>query len=214
MSGPVSPTPTARDYVENYLGEDEVLTSARVRARDSGCPAVAASVGATLRFLAATSRARAVVEVGTGTGVSGLYLYRGMSPDGVLTSIDVEPEHQRHARRAFTAAGIASGRQRLILGRALDVLPRLTDAAYDLVFVDAVRTEYPRYLEECVRLLRIGGVITMDNVLARGVVADPEHRTAEVIALREVARMARADDRLAPVLLPVGDGLLAAARVR
>lgn len=210
----MSPSPRAGDYVEGYLAEDEVLLSARARADESGAAPVATSVGATLRFLAATSQARAVVEVGTGTGVSGLYLYQGMTADGVLTSIDVEPEHQRHARAAFTASGVASGRQRLILGRALDVLPRLTDAAYDLVFIDAVKTEYPRYLEECVRLLRVGGVVALDNVLAQGDVADPGVRTAEVIALREVARMARADDRLAPVIIPVGDGLLAAARVR
>jgi predicted O-methyltransferase YrrM len=203
-----------RDYVETYLTEDEVLVSARTRGEQAGCAPVTSSVGATLRFLATTLGAKAVVEVGTGTGTSGLYLYRGMSPDGVLTSIDVEPEYQRAARRAFTSQGVASGRQRLILGRALDVLPRLTDAAYDLVFVDAVHVEYPRYLDECVRLLRPGGVIAMDGVLAGGTVADPDQRGAETIALREVARSARTDDRLAPVLLPVGEGLLVAARLR
>jgi len=85
--------------------------------------------GAALRFLAATLQARAVVEVGTGAGVSGLCLLAGMAPDGVLTSIDIEPEHQRAARRAFTEAGTTAGRMRLIMGQALDVLPRLTDAA-------------------------------------------------------------------------------------
>jgi predicted O-methyltransferase YrrM len=153
-----------------------------------------------------------VVEVGTGAGVSGLWLLRGMAADGVLTSIDVEPEHQRAARQAFAAAGFSAGRTRLIMGQALDVLPRLTDSGYDLVFVDAVKTEYPRYLEHGVRLLRPGGVIAFDNVLWRGQVADPAHRDPATVALRDVARAVRDDERLVPVLLPLGNGLLAAAK--
>src|SRR5439155_1005977 len=104
-------------------------------------------------------RAKAIVEVGTGAGLSGVYLLRGMAPDGVLTSIDVEPEHQTAAKRAYAAGGFGPSRTRLIMGRALDVLPRLTDAAYDMVFVDAAKTEYPNYLDQGVRLLRPGGVI-------------------------------------------------------
>lgn len=208
-----SPTGTdaVRDYVEGYLTEDEVLSSARARGVELGCAPIGVAGGAALRFLAATLRARAVVEVGTGAGVSGLWLLRGMAPDGVLTSIDVEPEHQRAAKRAFTEAGFASGRYRLIMGQALDVLPRLTDGGYDLVFVDAAKTEYGRYLEQGVRLLRPGGVIAFDNALWGGKVTDPGQRDPETSALRDVARAARDDDRLVPVLLPLGDGLLVAA---
>ena len=90
--------------------------------------------GAALRFLASLLEARAVVEIGTGTGVSGLWLLRGMRPDGVLTTVDIEAEHQRLAKEAFTEAGIPPQRARMITGAALDVLPRLTDGHYDLVF--------------------------------------------------------------------------------
>ena len=152
------------------------------------------------------------MEIGTGAGVSGLYLLRGMAPDGVLTSIDVDPEHQSAAKRAFADAGIAPGRTRLIMGRALDVLPRLTEEAYDLLFVDAAKPEYPAYHEQGVRLLRPGGVIAFDSVLWSGRVANPARRDAETVALREVARAVREDDRLVPVLLPLGDGLLVAAK--
>ena len=210
MTSPTG-TDTVRDYVEGYLTEDEVLSSARARGVELGCAPISVSGGAALRFVAATLRARAVVEVGTGAGVSGLWLLRGMAPDGVLTSIDVEPEHQRAAKRAFTDAGFASGRYRLIMGQALDVLPRLTDRGYDLVFVDAAKSEYGRYLEQGVRLLRPGGVIAFDNVLWSGRVADPSQRDPDTSALREVARAVRDDDRLVPVLLPLGDGLLVAA---
>jgi predicted O-methyltransferase YrrM len=205
-------TDSVHDYVSGYLVEDEVLAAARTRGRELGCPPVSGAGGAALRFLATALRAKAVVEVGTGVGVSGLCLLSGMAADGVLTSIDIEPEYQRHAKRAFTEAGVPAGRARLIMGQALDVLPRLTDGGYDLVFFDAARAEYPRYHEQGVRLLRPGGVIAFDNVLGMGRVADPNRRDQESVALREVTRAVRDDDRLVPVMLPLGGGLLVAAK--
>lgn len=201
-----------RDYVEGFLCEDAVLVTARERGNDLGCVPIGPGGGAALRFLARALSARAVVEVGTGAGTSGLWLLRGMAPDGVLTSIDVEPEHQRAARQAFTEAGFPPARFRLIMGQALDVLPRLTDGGYDMVFVDAAKPEYPRYLEAGVRLLRPGGAIAFDNVLWGGRVTDPTQRDPATTALREVTSMVRADETLVPLLLPVGDGLLVALR--
>nr|WP_042189959.1 O-methyltransferase [Kibdelosporangium sp. MJ126-NF4]CEL19000.1 O-methyltransferase, family 3 [Kibdelosporangium sp. MJ126-NF4]CTQ95197.1 O-methyltransferase, family 3 [Kibdelosporangium sp. MJ126-NF4] len=201
-----------RDYVEDYLAEDETLSAARARGSELGCVPIGVAGGAALRFLATALQAKAVVEVGTGAGLSGLYLLRGMAADGVLTSIDVEPQHQAAARQAFAGAGIAPGRTRLIMGSALDVLPRLTDAGYDLIFVDAAKTEYPAYYEHGVRLLRPGGVLAFDNVLWRGRVADPNDQDVSTNALREVTQLVKNDDRLVPVLLPVGDGLLVAAK--
>ncbi len=198
------------EQVDGYLPDDDVLAAARLRAVDLGCAPLAPGAGTTLRFLAATVAARAVVEVGTGSGVSGLYLLRGMAADGVLTSIDVEPEYQRAARKTFLDAGYPPGRMRLIVGRALDVLPRLTPGGYDLVFVDAARIEYPGYYEQGVALLRRGGVIVFHQVLAGGRLTDPARRDPETMALREVARAVREDDRLIPALLPVGGGLLVA----
>lgn len=168
--------------------------------------------GAALRFLASALRAKAVVEVGTGVGVSGLWLLRGMRSDGVLTSIDVEAEHQRLARLAFTEDGVPPSRVRLINGRALEVLPRLADESYDLVVIDAVKAEYAEYLQEALRLLRRGGVVAFDSALRGGRVVDPTARDPESVALRELARAVRENDRLVPVMLPVGDGLLAAVR--
>jgi predicted O-methyltransferase YrrM len=133
-----------------------------------------------------------------------------MAPDGILTSIDLEAEHQRVARESLTEAGIAPNRFRLIAGRALDVLPRLTDGAYDLVFCDAAKGEYGDYLPEALRLLRPGGVVAFDNALWHGRVPDPSARDADTVAVRELLRQVRDDDRLVPVLLAAGDGLLAA----
>jgi predicted O-methyltransferase YrrM len=201
-------------FVENWLDEDDVLANARAHAAEMGsCPPIGPGGGAALRFLAATVGARAVVEVGTGAGTSGLWLLRGMRPDGVLTTVDIEAEHQRLARETYLAAGIASNRFRLINGSASDVLPRLTDGAYDLVFVDADKTGYVDYLIQAIRLLRPGGVVTFDNALRGDKVADPAARDAGTITTRELLRTVRDDARLVPALVPVGDGLLAAVKV-
>jgi predicted O-methyltransferase YrrM len=199
---------TLGEYVDGYA----VTSAARARGTELGCVPIGVTGGAALRFLAASLQARAVVEIGTGAGVSGLWLLGGMARDGVLTSIDVEPEHQRVARRAFSDARISPGRTRLIMGQALDVLPRLTDGGYDLVFVDAAKQEYPRYLEHGVRMLRPGGVIAFDNVFWKGKVADPADRDAETLAIRETNKAVRENDQLVSIMLPVGDGLLVAAR--
>jgi predicted O-methyltransferase YrrM len=198
-------------HVEGYLAEDDVLLAARAEAERLGCVPVGPGAGAGLRFLAAAIGARAVVEIGTGTGVSGLWLLRGMAADGVLTSIDVDPEHQRAARGAFIAAGNPPSRMRLINGMGLEVLPRLTDGGYDLVFVDTEPPDYPRYLDQAVRLLRVGGMVVIGDVLRHGAV-DPDATDPEALAVREVARQAREDDRLAPLLLPLSEGLLAAVK--
>jgi predicted O-methyltransferase YrrM len=151
-----------------------------------------------------------VVEIGTGTGVSGVCLLRGMPAEGVLTTIDVEVENQRAAREAFAEAGIRSNRTRVIPGRALEVLPRLTDSAYDLVFLDADKIEYGPYLDQALRLLRPGGLLAVDNALWHDRVADPAQRDATTTAVRELGKRVRDDDRLIPAMLPCGDGLLLA----
>jgi predicted O-methyltransferase YrrM len=194
------------------VAEDDVLRSARARAEEVGVVPIGSGVGAALRFLAAVLDARAVVEIGTGTGVSGLWLLRGMRSDGVLTTVDVEAEHQRLAKKTFSEAGIASNRARTIPGSALEVLPRLTDGHYDLVFCDGDKREYAAYLKEAMRLLRPGGVVCFDNALWHDRVADPAQRDEETVAIRDLGRTIADSDGLVPVLLPVGDGLLAAKK--
>jgi len=200
-------------FVENWLDEDEPLATARALADELGtCVPIGPGGGAALRLLAAAVNAKAVVEVGTGAGTSGLWLLRGMRPDGVLTTVDIEAEHQRMAKETFTAAGIAPNRYRLINGQAGDVLPRLTDGAYDLVFVDADKTGYVEYLEQAVRLLRSGGLVAFDNALRRDQLADLGARDPATVVTRDLVRAVRDDVRLIPALLPVGDGLLAAVK--
>ncbi|WP_209723306.1 O-methyltransferase [Marmoricola sp. OAE513] len=207
-----APKPASWTYSEEYVAEDTVLANARARADEVGVSAIGHGGGAALRFLASVLDARAAVEIGTGTGVSGLWILRGMRPDGVLTSVDTEAEHQRLAKETFTEAGIASQRARLIPGAALEVLPRLTDGHYDLVFADGDKQEYPEYLAEALRLLRPGGVVVFDNALWHDKVADPAQRDPDTIAIRELCRVVNEHESLVPVLLPVGDGLLVAKK--
>jgi predicted O-methyltransferase YrrM len=204
--------PASWAYAETFVVEDETAERARARAAELGCDPVQPGTGAALRLLAAAIGARSVVEIGTGTGVSGLWLLQGMPADGVLTTIDVEPEHQRAAREAFSEAGIAGNRTRVIGGRALDVLPRLTDNAYDLVFVDAAQAEYDDYLAQALRLLRPGGAVVFEGALWHDRVADPAQRDETTTSVRELGKRVRDDERLLPALLPVGDGLLVAIK--
>lgn len=199
-------------HAEGSISEDAVTAAARDRAVDSGAGAVTPAVGALLSVLARLTGAKAVVEVGTGAGVSGLWLLAGMREDGVLTTIDVEPEHQRLAKQAFTEAGVAASRTRLISGRAQDVLTRLADGSYDLVFVDAAPVDQPQFVAEGVRLLRPGGAIVIHRAALGGRAGDATANDAEVSAVREAARLIAEDERFSPVLIPLGDGLLAAAR--
>lgn len=204
--------PATWAYAEEFVTETEVIETARLRGVEMGCMPVLAAVGAVLRLLAAAVNAKAVVEVGTGAGVSGLWLLSGMPSDGILTTIDIEAEHQRAAKQAYAAAGVATQRTRVITGPALDVLPRLTDAAYDMVVIDGDKTEYPLYVEQALRLLRSGGVLVLDNMLWHDLVADPATRDETTTTLRDLGKALRDNDSLLPALLPVGDGVLAAVK--
>jgi predicted O-methyltransferase YrrM len=196
-------------YAAEYLPEDEPLLAARANAANlGGTEPVRPDVGAALRFLACAVGARTAVEIGTGCGSSGIWLLRGMRPGSTLTSVDTEPEYHRMARKAFTQAGFAQNQCRLIIGRALDVLPRLSDGAYDMVFCDAVPRDYPEYLSAALRLLRTGGVVAFNNALLVGASGD----AGDDDPAFDLASHVRADERLVPVLLPLGDGLLAAVK--
>jgi predicted O-methyltransferase YrrM len=209
---PITPATSraARKFTEEYVPADAVLIHAMSWAVELGVGSVTPAAGAVLRLLAAATRARSVVEIGTGTGVSGIWLLRGMRPDGVLTTIDIEPELQGMARQSFAAAGFPAGRARLIPGAAREVLPRLADGTYDVVFIDGDVAEYGLCVTAAQRLLRDGGVVVVNNALAGatpGVAASI--RTAEVTDV--VARLRDAAEWQA-ALIGAGEGLLCAAK--
>ena len=212
-SRPPGPQATqSLQFAEAYADEDVVLQTARSLAQEHGLVGVSPAAGSVLRLLAAAGNAKAVVEIGTGTGISGVWLLRGMRADGVLTTIDVDNEHQRIARRIFVAAGYAPSRTRIITGRALDVLPRLADGVYDLVFVDADATEFGACVEAALRLLRPGGVLLLNGALAGGRISDPAARDVDTVTIRETVRAVRDSEDWIPAVIPSGAGLLAAVK--
>jgi predicted O-methyltransferase YrrM len=192
------------DLADAYPAVEPVLLHAMSWAAELGVPAVSPGTGAALRLLALTGRPRSVVEIGTGTGVSGLWLLHGMPPDAVLTSVDVEPEHQALARQSFAAAGFGPSRFRLIVATARTMLPRLADGAYDLMFVDGAVLDYPYCVEEAYRILRPGGLLLVNNGFGE---ADED-----AAALREAVDRLRDDPLWTSMLLPIGTGLVCATR--
>lgn len=199
-------------YAEGFHTENEAAAAARTAATELGVVPVSPGVAGVLTLLARLTGARAVVEIGSGTGVSGLALFEGMDPAGVLTSVDSEHDHQAVARQVFTSLKIPTRRFRLISGTALEVLPKLSSGAYDLVLADADPLEAVEYVDQALRLLRPGGVLVLHDALWHNKIADPDNQDDETIVLREAIDAVRNSEDLWSTLLPVGDGVLVAVR--
>jgi predicted O-methyltransferase YrrM len=200
-------------YADRFAVETLEMVEARDRAAHlPGSPPVAPAVGAVLAVLAAGVEARSVVSIGSGGGLAGLWLLRGMRTDGVLTALDGDPEQLRAARKAFADARVAPGRARLIFGTPAEVLPRLSPGAYDLVVCDGAPREYAEHLPALLDLVRVGGSLTCHGLLAGGRIADRTARDPQTVAWREIARTIREDETLLSAVLPIGTGLLVATK--
>ncbi|MFD1211294.1 O-methyltransferase [Arthrobacter sp. GCM10027362] len=203
---------TSWSYTEGLPTEDEVMLRARERSFELGVTSISPGVAAALTVLAAGTKAHTAVEIGSGAGVSGVCLLRGLPETAVLTTIDCDVDHLRAAREAFHDAGIPGNRTRTISGRAADVLPRLTDNAYDLVFIDADKPSYLNYVEQAVRLLKRGGTLIINDALDQDRVSDPAIRDETTTTLRKVGKAVRANKQLVSTILPTGNGLLVAVK--
>ena len=200
-------------YAERFVTESTEITTARAAAgRLPGPPPVAPSVGAMLSVLAASVSARHVVSIGSGGGVTGLWLLRGMRPDGVLTALDSDAAQLRAARTAFTEAGIPSSRTRMIFGTPAEVLPRLSPGAYDLVACSGPPRDYSQQLPGLLDLVHPGGTLICHGLLDGARIADRTVRDPQTVAWRELARAVREDESLLSAVLPVGAGLLLATK--
>ena len=198
-------------FAEDFVTENEPIRDARARAEEMGIECVTASVGAHLAFLVSSLQAKAIVEVGTGAGVSGLHILSG-SPTAVLATIDNEQENQAAAKLAFADAGIATNRTRVIVGKAVDVMSNMADAAYDLVFLDADRDSLEDQLREASRMLRPGGVVAIAHALWRDRVPDPAMRDDATNTYRDVLRFFDNNNDFITSLIASGDGLLLASK--
>lgn len=198
-------------YVEQFAREDIFMQQARNNGVEMGVADPSPAVGALLQFIASLTQAKSVVEIGTSSGVSGLWLFQGMAKDSVLTSIDTEREYSAGARESFEEAGIPPARYRLITGTVLEVVGKLADGNYDLVVIRQ-SADLIDLVHEAFRLLRVGGVLFIDHALSGGKVADPTQRDFESISRRDGIRAVREDSRWRTSLLPVGAGVLLATK--
>ena len=194
-------------FAEEFVAESEVIAQARAQSVELGIEAVSPAVGAQIAVIAAASSAARVIEIGTGVGVSGLWMFEG-SPTATLTTIDIEPEHQLAARKTFVEAGIPLARVRHITGRALEVLPRMNENSYDIVLVDADPGRVIDYVEHGLRLVRAGGTVLVTHALWKGRVADPTKRDDVTVGFRTLLKEVAGSAAVISALSPVGDGLL------
>ncbi|HJA03493.1 MAG TPA: class I SAM-dependent methyltransferase [Candidatus Microbacterium stercoravium] len=194
-------------FVREAIVEPDHIARARQDALELGAAPVSAAVGSQISAAAAAAGARSIIEIGTGAGVSGLWLLHG-APDAVLTTIDKEPEHLAAARQAFQHAKIPASRVRYITGRAGDVLPRMNEAAYDVVLVDADAESAIDYVAHGLRLARPGGTVLVPRVMAGGRVADPVARDALTSDLRGLITETLASPSVVATLSPLDEGLL------
>ena len=194
-------------YVEQTTVEPTEILGVRAQSLEQGIDAVTAATGAQLALLCGAVDARSIIEIGTGLGVSGLWMLHG-APNAHLTSIDLEADHHEVARAAFSEAGHAAARVRLITGRALEVLPRMNEASYDVVLVDADPAGVLDYIAHAIRLVRVGGLVLVPHALWRDLVPDPAKRDGVTAQLRGVLRDLRESPAVRIAVSPTGDGLL------
>lgn len=194
-------------YAEEFVAEPDAIAAARRHSMELGIDAVSPAMGAQLALLAAASTCHSILEIGTGAGVSGLWLLRG-APNAVLSSIDIEFDHQQVARTAFADANVPANRIRLITGTAAQVLPKMNDGAYDLVFIDADPESLLDYVEHGLRIARRGGIVVVAHALWRGRVADPAARDDTVTDYRTLLATIAESSAVAAALSTAGDGLL------
>ena len=199
-------------YAEQYPNETDAQVRARRLSLELGIEPVSRAVASALSGLVAASGAKAICELGTGVGVSGLALMR-YAPEATLTSIESEAEHLRQARVVFAEAEIPSSRLRLIEGDAAQVLPRLNLEAYDIVMLHADPGHLLDYFESALQIVRPGGTIAVPGAFAHGRVADPAARDEVTQNLRDLLTTVGDSPAIAPVLSPAGDGLLLLTRL-
>jgi predicted O-methyltransferase YrrM len=202
--------PKAHAYVEGLFRPPYAVMERMEREiAMEGQPAVGRSTGAVLRALALASGGSRILEVGTNVGYSALWLASELRPHGHLDTIEIDPGIARRARANFDEAKVG-GRITVHEGAALDVLPRL-QGPYDMVFLDAVKAEYPRYLDHALRALRPGGILAADNAFWLGRAwGKPAQDDADTRGVQELTRRVTGDPRLAAAMVPSEDGLLVA----
>ena len=199
-------------FAESFIHEDYFMQLARKNGEEVGAAEPTAAVGNFLKFLTQLTGAKSVVEIGTSSGVSGLWVLQGLPSDGVLTTIDAEREHSKIARNVFEEADIPSTKYRIITGNLIDVIGKLADNSYEVV-ITRDGMDLFEVVQESHRLLRPGGLLVIDHALSAGKVADSTQRDPESISRRDAIKVIKEDARWSSTVIPIGAGILLANKL-
>nr|WP_250564788.1 class I SAM-dependent methyltransferase [Adonisia turfae] len=209
-------------HLYNYLlsvslREPQILTQLRQETAQHPVSSMQISPyqGQFMALLLRLMGAKKVLEIGTFTGYSALWMALALPSDGTLTACDVSEEYTEIARRYWQAAGVAD-KINLHLAHAIETLNHLIftgqSGTFDFVFIDADKSNYIHYYEKSLELLRPGGLIAIDNVLWSGAVADPDIIDPDTQALRDLNQTLHQDERIELSMLPIADGLTLAMK--
>ena len=196
------------DYIVNtFVQEDELLKQIPRDAERKNIPLIQVSPenGKFLFMLIKMIRAKYVLEIGTLTGYSSIWMARALPEDGKLITIEISPEHAAEARKNFSKSGLEN-KITLMEGRAADIISSLNDRKFDFVFIDADKENTINYYDAVFDMVNIGGIIATDNTLREGKVIEvnPDPGTRAINAYnRKVAN----DSRVISLLIPISDGL-------
>lgn len=204
------------EYVaEHTRGEDAHLAALRAAAAEAGLPpiSIGPAQGSLLGILLKLCGAREVVEVGTLGGYSATWMARALPADGRVRTIEASDKHADFAERWLAKSDVAAKVQ-VLRGRGAEVLPKFADDSADAAFLDADKRNYALYLEQCLRIVRVGGLIAADNAFAFGQLLDAKPTDADVRHVRAFNDLVALESRLQGVIVPLGDGCWVAVRLR
>ena len=191
------------------MGTRETTVQKRLRAATRKIPMGGMQIGpdqaALMQLLVRATGARRCLEIGTFTGYSALAVALALPPGGKIVCCDISEEWTAIARKFWRLASV-SGKIELHLGPALATLKQLK-GSFDFAFIDADKENYQKYFERCLKLVRRGGIIAVDNTLWYGSVIRPRNRTVDAVAIRAFNSRLRRDRRVEIALVPIGDGL-------
>jgi len=199
-------------FSENFPHEDFFMQQARKNGAEVDAPDPTVGAGGLINFVVGLISAKSIVEIGTGSGVSALWIFNDAPVEATLTSIDSEREHSASAKEILDEAGISAQKFRLITGNIIEVVGKLADSNYELMIVRSP-IDMVDVVQESYRLLKPNGVLIIDNALDGGKVADPTQRDFETIARRDSIKAIKEDSRWSSTLLPIGGGALLARKI-
>jgi predicted O-methyltransferase YrrM len=212
-----SPTPITAEHLrylaQRTTSEDAFLQDLKEAARAAGIPPIwiAPEQARLMQILLRLARARTVIEVGTLAGYSAIAMARALPPEGRVHTIEIDPKHADFAERWIAKSDVA-GRVRVHRGAGKDVLPGFATESADAAFLDADKTGYRLYLDECVRILRPGGLLMVDNAFAFGRLFEAGTDDPDVAAIRDFNDHLAGHADFEKLIVPLGDGLWVAVR--